>query len=44
LFLEKLSEVIVNVTTKFLAGELKGDFIWSDHDNFSGWGLVKVTC
>jgi len=35
-----LSEVIINVTTKFLAGELERDYIWSDCNNFSAWGFV----
>ena len=39
-----MSEVIINETTKFLAGELEGDFVRSDHDNFSTWGFVKATC
>jgi len=34
-----LSAVIINATTKFLAEELEGDFIWSDC-NFSTWGFV----
>jgi len=39
-----LSKVIINVTTKFLARELEGDFFLSDRDNVSAWGFVKVTC
>jgi len=44
LFPENLSEVIINITTKFLTGELEGDFVRSDRDNFSAWRFVKVTC
>ena len=44
MFRKKLSEVIINIKTKFLTGELKGDFVRSDHDNFSAWGFVTVTC
>ena len=43
MFPRKLSEVIINVTTKFLAGELEGDFVRSDRDNFSVWRFVKIT-
>jgi len=39
-----LSEIIINVTTKFFAGELEGDFVRSDRNNFSAWRFVKVTC
>jgi len=40
LFLEKFLEVIINVTTKFLAGELEEDFVRSDRNNISAWGFV----
>jgi len=39
-----LSDVIINVTTKFFAGKLEGDFVRNDRDNFSAWGFVKMTC
>ena len=38
-----MSEVIINVTTKFFAGELERDFIRSDYENFSAWEFVKLT-
>jgi len=38
-----LSQININVTTKFLAGESEGDFVRSDRD-FSAWGFIKVTC
>jgi len=43
LFPNKLSKVIINVTIKFLAGELEGEFVQSDRENFSTWGFVKAT-
>ena len=39
-----LSEVIINVTMKFLTGELEGGFVRSDRDNFSVWGFVTTVC
>jgi len=36
-----LSEININVTTKLLTGELKGDFVRSDRENFSAWGFYK---
>jgi len=38
-----MSEVIINVTTESLAGNLKGDFVRSNHDSFSAWGFIKAT-
>ena len=35
---------MIYVTTRFFARELKGDFVRSDHDSFSAWEFVKVTC
>ena len=35
IYKELLSKVIVNVTTKKLAGELKGDFFRTERDKFS---------
>ena len=36
-----MSEVIINITIKSLAGILEGDFVRSDRDSFSAWGFVK---
>ena len=35
LFSKKLSDVIINITTKFLAWKLEGDFVWSERDKFT---------
>ena len=35
-------ELIINVTTKFLAREFKRRFLSEVIDSFSSWGLVKV--
>jgi len=39
-----MSEVIINVTTKFLVGELGEGSVRSDRDNFFTWGFIKITC
>jgi len=35
-----LSEIIINITTKFLAGKLEGDFVQSERDRFTA-GILK---
>jgi len=42
LFPEKLSEIIINITTKFLAGELERDFVRSERDKFAA-GNFEIT-
>ena len=41
LFRKKLLEIIINVTTKSLTGELEEDFVRSDRDSFPAWEFVK---
>ena len=41
LFPKKLLEIVINVTIKYLAGELEEDFVRSDSDSFFAWGFVK---